>query len=181
MKRYILRSLAFAASFLTLTAFAGVNDVIMSMAQPSGSSGYSGIEAGRGINNLERGIAGGLNAGASPLKKLENRGASGIGKALSGINSSVYGFWISQNPNIPMVLMLGEQSIGSLGYAGQIMGFTYVMQNNALYITDMQGQQYAIPCVIQNNVLTITINNVAYNLVKYQGPLPQQGQPGFGG
>jgi hypothetical protein len=181
MKRYILRSLAFAASFLTLTAFAGVNDVIMSMAQPSGSSGYSGIEAGRGINSLERGIAGGLNAGASPLKKLENRGSSDIGRMLSGINSSMYGFWISQNPNIPMVLMLGEQSIGSLGYAGQIMGFTYVIQNNALVITDMQGQQYTIPCVIQNNVLTITINDVAYNLVKYQGPLPQQGQPGFGG
>jgi frataxin-like iron-binding protein CyaY len=61
------------------------------------------------------------------------------------------------------------------------MGFTYVIQNNALVITDMQGQQYTIPCVIQNNVLTITINNQAYNLVKYQGPLPQQGQPGFGG
>ena len=175
MKNSILRTLAMVAVLTAAPAFAGVNVVIMSMADSA-----NGIQAGRGINNLQKGIAGGVNPGVSPLKKLENRGTSNIGRAFSGINSGMHGFWISQNPSIPMVLMLGEQSIGSLGYAGQIMGFTYVIQNNQLMISDMQGQQYVIPYVINNNVLVITINNVSYNLVKYEGPLPQPGQQGFG-
>ncbi|WP_019003497.1 hypothetical protein [Succinimonas amylolytica] len=168
MKNSILRSLAILAVLMSTSAFSGVNDVIMNMGQPAG-----GID-------LKRGISGDVNPGVSPLKKLENRGTSNIGKAFSGINSSMYGFWISQNPSIPMVLMLGEQSIGSLGYAGQIMGFTYSIQNNQLVISDMQGQQYVIPYAMNNNVLVITINNVSYNLVKYEGPLPQPGQQGFG-